>query len=624
MLLALISLHFQLNSPLIKEVGNHNLSLATQEKGEVLFNTSNKLSLYKSSQNHNAQLMLFKNNRQTTVVFSHKETTSVLILITLIKISFLVSLIFIAVVTYKAIKRQSKKQKAIPLLILLLMNQYLLPWYIWGEPYVNKTPQLPSQTFTFFLCSFALLWIITTINISRSSSRNKGLIAYASQSGTSALLAKSMSKNLAHTNQYDIACFSSIKAHQLTDYERILFLASTYGDGEPPEKALSFMNSLHQLEHSLNSVTYAVLAFGDKQYPHFCAFGHSLAESLNNKGAKALLPVTEIHRANDITIQSWWQTISNLLNWHSSELSNHSLKTQVLSNQCLNPLSPSRPAHHIRLKAKNVNFIPGDLIDITPKNNKTLIVERLSLLNWSSQTIVQFQHKSIDLLSALEHLEWQQETAKTPQNLIDQLPKITARTYSIASCKEQGHIDLIVRKVIKNDNTLGLCSNYLASLQVDQSIDLSVKIHQGFHPPSAVTPILMIAAGTGIAPFIGFLAQRTLTKNPAKAWLIMGERDPLQDNYFSAELTEFENIGCLDKRQHAWSKNKIGYKYVGEIMKDESENIRHWLLTLNAQIYICGNASTLGKSCDSALREIFGDTLFSKFKKQDQIKYDLY
>jgi hypothetical protein len=48
------------------------------------------------------------------------------------------------------------------------------------------------------------------------------------------------------------------------------------------------------------------------------------------------------------------------------------------------------------------------------------------------------------------------------------------------------------------------------------------------------------------------------------------------------------------------------------------------LLNLNAQLYICGNAATLGVSCDAILTDIFGAEVLANLKKQQQVKYDFY
>ena len=136
----------------------------------------------------------------------------------------------------------------------------------------------------------------------------------------------------------------------------------------------------------------------------------------------------------------------------------------------------------------------------------------------------------------------------------------------------------------------------------------------------------MIAAGTGLAPFIGFLEQRDRAINCGKSWLMMGERSPADDNYFDQALTTFERSGTLHKRQHAWS-NSIDSdqaNYVGDIISAEQDDIRHWLLVLNAHLYICGSAASLGASCDAILTEILGSRVLEALKNSQQIKYDLY
>jgi sulfite reductase (NADPH) flavoprotein alpha-component len=239
---------------------------------------------------------------------------------------------------------------------------------------------------------------------------------------------------------------------------------------------------------------------------------------------------------------------------------------------------------------------------------------------------VNVEQQQLPFLNALKQRVWLQEKANNPQELIDQLPKLTARTYSIASCQEQKSIDLLVRKVIKDDNSNGLCSGYLSELTANQAVKIAIKSHQSFHPPASETPLIMIAAGTGLAPFIGFLEQRQRANNSGKSWLIMGERDADNDSYFSDRLNEFQQSGCLHKRQHAWSQGDLTLhkKYVGDIIATQQDELRHWLLELNGQLYICGNIATLGASCDAALTDIFGNETLANLIKHKKIKYDLY
>ncbi|WP_343814988.1 flavodoxin domain-containing protein [Colwellia asteriadis] len=590
-------------------------------------------------------LTIVKNN-EIHNQFSSRETAAILTLKILYNIMLVLCLLGLTSLLLTC-QRKAFKLKTLLVISAVLFSQALLPWsgfysfiitkLFWpiggGVTYYIATEHL----FYFMVISVATLCYIPSLvrqyqqsllGQAQDDNRNHSLIAYASQSGTAAAIAKSIAKQLPSTSRYHITCVSSLQAQQLSNYQQVLLLASTYGDGEPPELARGFISSLHQLEHSLSTVKYSVLAFGDKQYPQYCAFGHQLCAILREKGAQALMPVTEINQGNQVSIQLWWQQLTNVLGWHNSTLEKSWQQQSVISNTCLNPHSTSRHAHHISLMAQEHDFSPGDLVEVLPRQSATAIENKLLRCGWAPSTIVTHHNQSRSLLAALQQLNWQHEQADTPQALVDKLPELSARTYSIASCADQGVIDLLVRQVVKADNSVGLCSGYLAQLSAQDTLTMVIKKHHHFHPPSVQTPIIMIAAGTGLAPFIGFLEQRLRATKCADAWLIMGERDAQHDNYFDQQLTCFEQQSCLHKRQHAWSQSSESSahkaKYVDEIIIAEQVEIRQWLLKQNAQLYLCGNASTLGASCDAALADILGANIFKRLKQQQQIKYDLY
>ena len=581
-------------------------------------------------------------------IFSSRDTATILTLDKVYQAALVVLIVTLFLFLLSISKRNRKSiingqiTVAIALIVLL---QLLFPWsFIYQRVFVGQSDfSMSSYLWAYVLLNTALLGYLTLITanlklyieqtISRTMSlvgsneaKIESLIAYASQSGTAAAVAKNIAKQLPKSSRYHVACVSSLQAHQLSEYQQVFLLASTYGDGEPPEQAMSFVSSLQKLDQSLSSVKYAVLALGDKQYPKFCAFGHQLAATLQQKGAQALLPVAEINQGHEGSIQLWWQQLTQLLGWHNSTLEKTWQTQQVVSNACLNSKVLDRPAHHIRLSATGCEFSPGDLVEVMPEIDEISLREKINHHNWLPNTMVTLQNKAVPLVTALQQLYWQDESANSPQELVNKLPTLTARTYSIASCQAQGVVDLLVRKVIKTDNSVGLCSGYLSQLQAHKTVKMSIKTHRHFHAASVSTPLIMIAAGTGLAPFIGFLEQRQRAKKCGKSWLIMGERHPAHDNYFDAALTGFERSGCLDKRQHAWSKSADSAqpKYVADIMAAEKADLRHWLLNLNAQLYICGNAATLGVSCDAILTNIFGAETLANLKTQQQVKYDFY
>jgi sulfite reductase (NADPH) flavoprotein alpha-component len=581
-------------------------------------------------------------------IFSSRDTATILTLDKVYQVALVVLMVTLFLFMLNISKRNRKstisRQFTVAITVIILV-QFLLPWSFIYQSTVLVQSDFSSSTYLwcYVFINAALLGYLTLISaklkvyiqqainrttllVGSNEVKIESLIAYASQSGTAAGVAKNIAKQLPKNSRYHIACVSSLQAHQLSEYQQVFLLASTYGDGEPPEQAMSFISSLQKLDQSLSSVKYSVLALGDKQYPKFCAFGHQLAAILQQKGAQALLPVAEINQGHEDSIQLWWQQLTQLLGWHNSTLEKTWQTQQVVRNDCLNPKALARPAHHIRLSAAGCKFSPGDLVEVMPENDEKSLREKINKHHWLPDTMVTLQNKAVPLLTALQQLYWQDESANSPQGLVDKLPRLTARTYSIASCQEQGVVDLLVRKLIKTDNSVGLCSGYLSQLQAHKTVNLSIKSHRHFHAPSINTPLIMIAAGTGLAPFIGFLEQRQCAEKSGKSWLIMGERNKAHDNYFDAALTSFERSGCLDKRQHAWSKSAEASqpKYVADIMATEQKHISHWLLNLNAQLYICGNAATLGVSCDAILTDIFGAEVLANLKKQQQVKYDFY
>merc|ERR1711871_1771148 len=56
----------------------------------------------------------------------------------------------------------------------------------------------------------------------------------------------------------------------------------------------------------------------------------------------------------------------------------------------------------------------------------------------------------------------------------------------------------------------GLCSEWLTGLPLHTTLSLAAPIRTLFHSPhrSSSVPIILIGAGTGVSPFVGFLQQR--------------------------------------------------------------------------------------------------------------------
>ncbi len=81
---------------------------------------------------------------------------------------------------------------------------------------------------------------------------------------------------------------------ELARTERLLVVASTWGEGDPPQRAEAFIAALEAEDApSFAGTKFAVLALGDRAYARFCATGHALDARLAALGGERLAPVVE-------------------------------------------------------------------------------------------------------------------------------------------------------------------------------------------------------------------------------------------------------------------------------------------------------------------------------------------
>lgn len=493
---------------------------------------------------------------------------------------------------------------------------------------------LPKQldgTYLMGISLLALIIMVATLAVKRLINRNalaphsQTLIAYASQSGT----AQNVALKMAQSSQIncDIRAFSQLTPQCLLSYNQLFVVASTYGEGEGPEKSLGFSQALTQGQQSLNHLSYAVLALGDKAYPHFCAFGHQMANLLSDKGAVAMHPVQEIDRGDASVIGGWWEKIGDMLGWKMTELQHHWIDGTVVSNDCLNTQQPQRPAHAIMINADNVSYQAGDLLEVLTPTSILDIDNKLLQFGIAPQTIVTMNGEQCQLNHALTQLEWTNQVANSAQQLVEKLSSIRPRVYSIASAPSDNHIRLLVRQLKKDDGSVGFASSALCNALPNQRFKVSVRKHDSFRLPSTDAPIIMIAAGTGIAPFMSFLAQRASQKG-GDSWLIFGEQYSNHDNYFNGELDGYLSTGVLSRLDYAFSRDaqwlsERGPRYVNDVMAQQNSQLYHWLIEKGAHLYVCGNKAGMGESVKTALQQLLRQD-YDKLKQANRLHFDLY
>jgi cytochrome P450/NADPH-cytochrome P450 reductase len=144
---------------------------------------------------------------------------------------------------------------------------------------------------------------------------------------------------------------------------------------------------------------------------------------------------------------------------------------------------------------------------------------------------------------------------------------------------------------------IGVASNYLSHLAPGDIVHVAVKpSHQAFHLPAKgeSVPIIMVAAGTGLAPFRGFIQERAAQigagRKLAPAHLYVGYRHPEKDELYRDEMDWFHKLGAV-QIHHAYSQApelSDGHKHVDDVLKADSELLGK-LWKDGARVYVCGS-----------------------------------
>ena len=144
---------------------------------------------------------------------------------------------------------------------------------------------------------------------------------------------------------------------------------------------------------------------------------------------------------------------------------------------------------------------------------------------------------------------------------------------------------------------VGVASSYLSSLRPGDKVQVGVRsAAAGFHLPLEVnkTPIICIAAGTGLAPFRAFIQERAILHSNgqplAPAVVFYGCRNPDIDDLYRGEMDEWEKFGVVTVYR-AYSRRvdaSHGCKYVQDRLWRERETVGE-LWSKDARIYVCGS-----------------------------------
>ena len=521
--------------------------------------------------------------------------------------------------------RTSALLRHAPLLACLLLGL----WLFWWQPPRGVSALLVVVTYAGICLHF---WRTHRKHAPPASQLNATtlLIGYASQGGQAQELAERSAQQLRDAGmQVDVQPLNAIDPTTLARVPRALFILSTYGEGEAPDNAARFAQRLLHGALDLSSLEFAVLALGDRQYKRFCGFARHLDAQLQHLGARPLFDRLEADRSDPAVLRQWQQQLGLLVgkrdfaDWQTPTYQHWKLDAR----QCLNPSSQGRPAFHIRLQPPaeaSPNWQAGDIAEIGPRQSPQRIQAFLQQLELEGQQPV----------SDGQSLAWQLARRQLPDDpqplrgldadtLLQALPCLPHRDYSIASLPADGALDLLVRLQQDAAGNLGLGSGWLCQhAPLGASVELRIRANPAFRLPAQSGPLILIGNGTGLAGLRAHLRERQQLGQQGH-WLLFGERNARCDLFFEHELRDWQRSGHLARVDLAFSRDQAQPVYVQHLLRDAADELRGWIEG-GASVLVCGSLKGMGEDVDGLLHGLLGQKQVAALREQGRYRRDLY
>jgi sulfite reductase (NADPH) flavoprotein alpha-component len=386
------------------------------------------------------------------------------------------------------------------------------------------------------------------------------IILVGSETGTTIRFATAFKNELIKANKAvfitELNRYSSYK-----NAKNIIIFTATYGDGTAPANAQNFIKLIHLIEPKRN-LNYSVIGFGSKQYPAFCQFAILVHASLQiHLKFTPQMPLFKIDDQNLSSFENWkneWGNLNNIkLEINLTDLLEKDEETsfKITNNSKTN--IDNTFLIHLKPTIK-ANFTSGDLLAITPKGEEK------------------------------------------------------KRLYSVA--KIDNTLVLSVKK-----HALGICSNYLYKLSKTGIIKGTIQENKKFHFPKKIKDVILIANGTGIAPFLGMIQEN----KKARIHLFWGGKTKKSLELYNKHIISALENKTLTSFHIAYSQDQ--QTYIQKTLESQTVLVSN-TLRRNGAILICGSLS-MQFGVEKVIAKIASQELnltIEELKNNKQIRTDCY
>ncbi|MGC5779720.1 diflavin oxidoreductase [Methylobacterium sp. NFXW15] len=493
-------------------------------------------------------------------------------------------------------------------------------------------------------------------------------VIYASESGNSEKLAGDVAK-LARKQGFKpkVVDFADLDVATLPKAGKLVAIAATWGEGEPPARAVrAYGELMGEGAPRLEGVEFAVLSLGDTSYVEFCAIGKALDARFEALGGKRAAERADLDLDFETPAAEWIKGTLKALapaaatdnvvavdfaragGDEDAEPSRDPVVVEVIEHVNLNSSRSDKETIHLALAFEDgaPAYEPGDSLEIYPENDPQLVDEILTATGLSGDEALRkalLAERDITTLSAATIERFAKATGSEDakafveggevrawiegRNLIDLIErfpaKLTAehlgsitralppRAYSIASSRKEVGDEVHLAIAAVRYETFGRKRSGVASVHVADRIrngaKLRVRLKPNKHfrlPSDPATDIIMVGPGTGVAPFRAFVQERRATEASGRSWLFFGDRHFTHDFLYQLEWQEALEEGALTKIDVAFSRDQPEKIYVQNRIDQNAAELVEWL-DGGAHLYVCGDAKQMAKDVRASVVRAF-------------------
>jgi len=491
-------------------------------------------------------------------------------------------------------------------------------------------------------------------------------IVYASESGNSEKLAgdlaKAARKNGLKPTVIDMA---DLETPELASAKRLVVIAATWGEGEPPARAVRAYNELMgEGAPRLDGVEFGVLALGDTAYSEFCAVGRKVDERLAALGGKRIVDRVDCDLDFAEPARRWIGDAVKVLTppnaggrvievdfgARSATLpSTDIFAAEIIEHVDLNSSRSEKETIHLALSFEGgaPAYEPGDSLDLYAENDPAYVDELLKIAGLAgdeklraefikSRDVMTLSLKTVETYAASTGHQYvkalladgQAKEWVAGRQLIDLIATfpivldaeklraltrpLAPRAYSIASSRrEVGDEAHLLISAVRYDShsraRKGVASNYVAErLRRGGRVRVKLRPNKHFTLPATDKDIIMVGPGTGVAPFRAFVQERRATQARGRSWLFFGDCTFTHDFLYQLDWQEALKDGALTRMDVAFSRDTPEKVYVQHRLWDRRADVIEWLEG-GAHFYVCGDAKAMAKDVRATLVCAYAD-----------------